>query len=148
MELRCTQLQTDRRRRMSTPQRIQLRTSDTNDRPQSAQPPQGNTMNQYGPGPVIHGQDVNNPDRFIVQENGGPPQLLTPNEIAQLPIRPQWFTGTANGLLCTWPTRDIAETRVAQMGVILGQIICWEGALTRPAAVLCDPMGRPLRCET
>jgi hypothetical protein len=105
-------------------------------------------MNQYGPGPVIHGQDVADPNRFIVQIPGiDGIHLLTQAEIANIPIRPQWFRGTQNGLLCTWESRDKAQADAERIGAIYGQIVCWEGALTRPAAVLCDPMGRPLRCE-
>lgn len=116
----------------------------------------GDPMNaqQHGPGPIIHGQDVTNPNKFIVQDNAGPPQLLTAQEIAALPIRQQWFTGTANGLICTWPTRDIAETRCAQMGVILGQLLPVRLEqlerllnLEHPEAIviLADPNGNPLR---
>lgn len=103
---------------------------------------------QHGPGPVIHGQDVTNPERFIVQYNGGPPQLLTPAEIAQLPIRHQWFTGTANGLIASWWSREVAERSAMERGTLLGQIVPHFGAdYSFSIPVLCDVDGNPLRAE-
>lgn len=56
------------------------------------------TRIQHGPGPIIQGQDITNPERFIVQQAGVPGvQVMSQAEIAAIPIRHQWFSGTANG---------------------------------------------------
>lgn len=102
--------------------------------------------NQYGPGPIIHGRDIEHPDRFIVQVRGRGVQTYTQAEIAALPIAPQWFSGTANGLLATWWSRDVAEQHAQQLGVVWGQIAPYAyDAHSIP--VLCDPYGKPLRCD-
>lgn len=105
---------------------------------------------QYGPGPVIHGQDITNPNRYIVQHGNTPPQLLTPAEIAALPIHHQWFTGTINGLICTWWSREVAEQQATQRGTILGQIRAMTDGQVDVGymiPVLCDINGEPLRAE-
>lgn len=111
---------------------------------------------RYGPGPVIHGQDITNPERWIVQHVGGPPQLLTATEIAAIPIQHQWFTGTANGLIASWWTREVAEQHSQQIGVLLGQIMPMNRTtiadhfkdrdpVNHQLVVLCDANGNPLR---
>lgn len=116
------------------------------------------TVPQYGPGPVIHGQDITNPNRYIVQHGGGTPQLLTMAEIAALPIHHQWFTGTTNGLIASWWSHEIAASQAEQRGVLLGQILPMNriaiaehfkdlDPINADIAVLCDPNGKPLRAE-
>lgn len=104
---------------------------------------------QHGPGPIIQGQDITNPDRFIVQIPGIEGfQLLAQHDIAAIPITTHWFSGTANGLLATWVSREIAERHAQEIGVIYGQIkpltVRELGKLTHPIPVLTDPNGRPL----
>jgi hypothetical protein len=101
-----------------------------------------------GPGPVIHGPDMNRPGSYIIQRVGHDPEVMTAAQIAALPIPPQWFTTTVLGQLASWPTRDIAESRVDQVGVMLGRIEPRElNGSEHMVPVLCDPHGRPLRCE-
>lgn len=109
-------------------------------------------MNRYGPGPIIHGQDITDPTRFIVQLPDGTVAKLTPGSIAAIPIRRQWFTGTVNGLIASWWDRDTAEQAAAQRGVILGQMIPVnpiEIAKVVDArdyvVILTDPNGQPLK---
>lgn len=78
--------------------------------------------NTTGPGPTILGPDRIHPGMFIVQLRDGTIHTLSHADIATIPINGQWFTGTKNGLLCSWPTRAIAEERMRQTGTIIGQI--------------------------
>ncbi len=109
----------------------------------------------YGPGPIIHGVDVNDPTRIITQRPGENPTVRTRAEVVALPIRAQWFTGTTNGLLASWPSREMAEEQAAQRGVLVGQVFPLTvdelTALTHDlddvVVVLVDAHGRPLRGE-
>lgn len=80
-------------------------------------------MNSYGPGPIIHGPDVTDPGRFVVQLGDGTIAKLTPAEIAAVPLRAQWFTGTVNGLIASWWNRPTAEASATARGTLLGQVL-------------------------
>jgi hypothetical protein len=109
----------------------------------------------HGPGPIIHGHDITDPTRFIVQLPDGSIGKLTATDIANIPIRHQWFTGTSNGLIASWPDRDHAEKVVEGRGVLLGQIkpVTINAVLGREFAendwlvMLTDQHGNPLRGE-
>lgn len=80
------------------------------------------TATTHGPGPIIHGPDRNHPGVFVVQLADGTIGSATQADIASIPIAGQWFTGTKNGLIASWPNRAIAEEQANQRGTLLGQI--------------------------
>lgn len=114
-----------------------------------------NTQQRHGPGPIVHGPSLTDPTRYIVElPDSSGPQLMTRDEIAAIPIRHQWFSGTQTGLLCTWWSRDVAEQHGQQLGCIVGQIKPMRvGELERIVKaedeqiilVLCDTNGQPLQ---
>lgn len=102
---------------------------------------------RHGPGPIVHGQSLTDPNRYIVELQGeAGPKLMTREEIAAIPIRHQWFSGTQTGLLCTWWSRDVAEKHGAELGVIVGQVVPTPASkLEGTVLVLCDTNGQPLK---
>lgn len=72
---------------------------------------------RHGPGPIVHGPSLTDPTRYIVERpEGGLPVLMTRDEIAAIPIRHQWFSGTQTGLICSWWSREVAEKHGTDMG--------------------------------
>lgn len=78
--------------------------------------------NFRGPGPIIHGPDRNQPGLHIIQLADGTIGTATHTDIQTIPIHGQWFTGTKNGLICSWPDKATAQQRADQTGALIGQI--------------------------
>lgn len=113
----------------------------------------------YGPGPIIiPGTDTDG--RVLVRHHNQPGvQTLTHTEICNIPIRPQWFAGTRNGLIASWPTLKQAQGYALESTTLLGRIqpITIEKLLRQldrqgsnpiglaTIVILTDPHGTPLR---
>lgn len=117
--------------------------------------------NFRGPGPIIHGPDRNHPGLHIIQLADGTIGTATHTDIQTIPIHGQWFTGTKNGLICSWPDKATAQQRADQTGALIGQIAPIEldelreildaiadartaDTGTIKLVILVDPNGQPL----
>lgn len=75
-----------------------------------------------GPGPIIYADSI--PGRWVARLAAGEPLGdYTATDIAAAPIPHQWFAGTKNGLLASWPTRHHAEDHRRAYGVVVGQVM-------------------------
>lgn len=98
----------------------------------------------HGPGPTIHGRDRNLTGRWLVQRAGQVIESMTAAGVAAIPIGQQWITATNNGLICSWPSRDLA---LQTQGVPIGQILpvtVTADMVGQRVVILADPSGRPL----
>lgn len=73
-----------------------------------------------GPGPIILTADTHNVG--IRYRNKPGLHIVTRDEIATMPIHPQWLTGTPLGLLTTWPNEQTARDYANQRGTQLARI--------------------------
>jgi hypothetical protein len=103
-------------------------------------------VNTSGPGVTIYA-DGDTPGTWIARPGNGPIAPMTARDIAAQPIHHQWFAGTKNGLIATWPTRAMADDHHRAYGVIVGQLmptLIGADDIGQRYVILVDANGLPL----